>query len=113
MTTAVVAYGQEKPKAVETYTKHVQMGNLFTRWYYNIRGTSTVFKEQLTLYGDSTYRYVYVGGECGTFDTDETGNWRLTGNLLVLNGKPRYQIVNHKLYYPESYVSEKKWVMKK
>jgi hypothetical protein len=76
-------------------------------------GTSTVLKEQLILYGNSTYRYVYDGGECGTFDTDESGTWQISGNLLILNGKPRFRIVNNKLYYTDTYIDEETWAMKK
>lgn len=70
----ITAYGQEQPRIVEEYEQHVRVGNFLTRWYYDLIGTSTIWKEHLTLYDDQIYRYVYKGGEGGTFDRDEVGS---------------------------------------
>lgn len=110
---SLASYAQEKPRVVEKYKKHVRRGNLLTSWYFKIRGSSTVLKEELILYSNSTYRYVYDGGECGTFDTDESGTWKMSEDLLVLNGGRSFKIINNKLYYPDTYINEETWAMKR
>lgn len=109
----VIAYGQEQPRIVEKYEKHVRTGNLLIRWYYDLRGTSTVWKERLILYDNRTYRYVYEGGECETFDRDESGSWEKTENLLLLNSEKHYIIKKDKLYNPDTPINEEAWVMRR
>ena len=109
----VVANGQEQPKVIEKYEKHARIGNVFTQWFYNIRGTSTTWEVHLTLYDDQTYRFVYKGGECGTFDTDESGNWEKSKNILLLNDQKRYMIRENKLFFPDKPINKKAWVMKR
>ena len=78
------SFGQEKPKVVAKYKNVARIGNFLTRWYYDLRGTSLVWKETLTLYADSTYQYIYRGGECGTFDEDRMSTWTVNGDTLKL-----------------------------
>jgi hypothetical protein len=109
----LIAHGQEQPQVVATYERHARIGNFFTQWYYNARGTSTMWKEHLTLYDNQTYRYAYSGGECATFDRDESGQWEKSGHSLLLNGEERYRIKEDRLYIPGTPIHEKTWVMKK
>ncbi|WP_018477124.1 hypothetical protein [Pontibacter roseus] len=113
MLVTVAAHGQEQLRVVERYEKHVRTGSFLTRWYHGVRGNSTLWKESLILYGDQTYRYVYAGGECATFDTDEAGNWEKSGDFLWLSNQKRYLVKENKLYVPDTPIQEKAWVMKK
>ncbi|ARS35331.1 hypothetical protein [Pontibacter actiniarum] len=65
------------------------------------------------MYDDQTYRYVYKGGECATFDEDEGGSWAKEGGYLLLNGEQRYLIEDDKLYLPGKPVNKKAWLMKR
>ena len=108
------AFGQPGPNVLAKYKKTERLGNFLTRWYFDIAGTSLAWKEQLTLYSDSTYRYIYQGGECATFDMNTSGKWTIKDNVLILNEEQKYRIVNKKLYSSEpSLVNNQTWVMKK
>ena len=113
LTLTLAAYGQEQPRVVEKYEKHARIGNFLTRWYYELIGTSTIWKEHLILFDDQTYRYVYEGGECATFDRDEVGSWEKKDGFLSLNGEQQYLIKDGKLYLPSKPVNQEAWVMKK
>jgi hypothetical protein len=112
LTLSLATYGQEQPRVVEKYEKHNRVDNLLTRWYYDLVGTSTSWKEQLTLYDDYSYRYVYTGGECATFDRDEVGSWEKTEDSLFLSSGQRYVRKDNKLYLPATPINQKTWVMK-
>lgn len=109
----LTAYGQEQPSIVEKYEKHIRVGSFLTHWFYDLVGTSTIWKEQLTLYTDQTYRYVFRGGECATFDRDEVGSWEKAEGFLLLSGEQHYLIKDDTLYLPSTTVNQKAWVMKK
>jgi len=113
LTLTLAAYGQEQPKVVEKYEQHTRAGNFLNRWYFDLIGTSTIWKEGLTLYDDQTYRYVYKGGESGTFDRDEVGSWEKKDSILLLNGERHYLIMDDKLYFPGKPINQEAWVMKK
>lgn len=111
--------GQEELKIVSKYKDTERLGNFLTRWYYDIVGTSLVWKKRLTLYSDSTYHYTYHGGECGTFDEDRKGIWIMKGDTLIL--KTDEELFNHyflvakdKLYHLEADIKNNpnKWIMK-
>lgn len=95
-------FGQQEPEIIAKFKDTERIGNFLTRWYYDILGNSLVWKKSLTLYSDSTYRYVYQGGECGTFDEDTKGIWKQDGQLLILDNELTYKLINNKLYWPES-----------
>lgn len=109
----LVAYGQEHTNVVDKYEKHVRVGNFMTRWYYDLIGTSTAWKERLILYDDQTYRYMYKGGESATFDRDEVGTWEKKDGFLLLNGEQHYLIRDGRLYLPNRPFNQRAWVMKK
>lgn len=113
LTLTLAVYGQGQPNILEKYEKHVRVGNFLTRWYYNLIGTSTVWKEHLILYDDNTYRYVYKGGESATFDRDEVGTWEKKDSFLLLNEEQHYLIRDGRLYLPNKPLNQKAWVMKK
>ena len=114
---STLAFGQQEIEVIAKYKDTERIGNVLTRWYYDLLGTSLVWKQSLTLYSDSTYRYVYQGGECGTFDEDIQGTWTLSNNLLTLhvNDLPdrAYQLIDDKLYWPETEVYDKHHVVMK
>lgn len=111
------AFGQQETKVVAKYKDTARIGTFLTRWYYDIRGTSLVWKKSLTLYSDSTYRYVYQGGECGTFDEDVKGTWIVSDNYLILKKDDlpdrTYQLVDNKLYWPKTELYDKHHVVMK
>lgn len=113
LTLTFEAYGQEQPRVVEKYEKHVRTGNFMTRLYHDLIGTSTIWKEHLILFDDQTYRYMYKGGECATFDKNEVGSWDKKDGFLWLNGEQHYLIKDEKLYLPSTPLSQEAWVMKK
>ena len=116
---AINNIGKEKPKKISEYNDVERMGNFLTRWYFDIMGTSLVWKQKLILYSDSTYHYTFKAGECATIDKDSKGNWRIKNDTLILEGNAnsfnhKYVIANDKLYLPEIDVENnpKNWIMK-
>lgn len=116
---AINNIGKEKPKKISEYNDVERMGNFLTRWYFDIMGTSLVWKQKLILYSDSTYHYTFKAGECATIDEDSKGNWRIKNDTLILEGNAnsfnhKYVIANDKLYLPEIDVENnpKNWIMK-
>ena len=116
---ATSAFGQGTLKTVAKYKRTERIGNFVTRWYYDIIGTSLVWKESLTLYTDSTYQHIYRGGECGTFDEDKTGKWTTNGDTLCLETDSEWLIwqyvrANSKLYDLDTDIQKnpRNWAMK-
>ena len=108
---STLAFGQQEPEIIAELKGTERIGNFITRWYYNVVGTSLVWKQSLTLYSDSTYRYVFQGGECGTFDENTRGIWKLNGNMLTLDNGRAYLFVDNKLYQPEPDLTNKNVIM--
>ena len=99
--------GQEKPQEIEKYRNVERLGNFMTRWYFDLVGTSLVWKETLILYSDFTFHYVFRGGECATIDEDTRGTWNKSGDTLRLTSyhggfNHTYIIANGKLYPPRT-----------
>ena len=114
LTISSTAFGQPDPVALAKYQKTERIGNFLTRWYYDIVGTSLVWKEELTLYPDSTYRYVFLGGDCATSYMSNSGKWTKDDNIIRLNNEQQYRIVKGKLYWREApEINKHTWVMKK
>ena len=95
------------------------MGNFITRWYFDIVGTSLIWKQKLILYSDSTYHYTFTGGDCATVNEDSKGKRSIKNDTLILEGNAnsfnyKYVMTNEKLYFPEIDVenSPKNWIMK-
>ncbi|MCE7057244.1 hypothetical protein LZF95_21365 [Algoriphagus sp. AGSA1] len=113
---SALAVSQEHAKVVSKYKRTERMGNFITRWYYDIIGTSLLFEEELVLFDDSTFSYYYVGGECGTFDTNQEGYWIISNDTLRITGDQNlisrfYLIKKNKLYSLNKGKDE--WVLKK
>ena len=110
---------QETPREIKEYKNIERLGNFITRWYFDLVGTSLVWKETLTLYSDSTFHYVFRGGECATIDEDTRGTWNISNDTLRLTShhdffNHTYIIANGKLYPPELDIKKnpKGWAMK-
>lgn len=114
---STLAFGNEKARIIAKYEATVRMGNIITRLYYDIVGTSLLFKEKLILFSDNTYSYTYKGGECGTFDTKEAGTWSISNDTMYLKNDQAdlnkvYIIKDNKLYESNSDRTKDKWILK-
>lgn len=116
---ATPSLGQKNSSVIAEYRDTERMGNLITRWYYDIVGTSLIRKERLILYHDSTYQYTYQGGACGTFDEDRTDFWVVKGDTLILEAdnelhNRQYIQANSKLYDVSTDIKNdpKNWAMR-
>ncbi|MDN4165504.1 hypothetical protein QWY31_08330 [Cytophagales bacterium LB-30] len=116
---SIETFSQDKPKVVAKYKDVERLGNILTRWYYDLRGTSLIWKRTLTLYSDSTYHYMYDGGECATFDENIRGIWTINKDTLKLSTGNEmfiwlYIISNGKLYSLQNNIEKNpnNWEMK-
>ena len=116
---AINVIGNEEPKIIGEYKDVERLGNFITRWYFDLVGTSLVWKQKLILYSDSTYHYTYQAGECATTDEDSKGIWKIKNDTLQLVANNdfynrTYVISNGKLYFPEIDIEKdpKNWEMK-
>ncbi|WP_416864867.1 MAG: hypothetical protein ACMVP2_20390 [Imperialibacter sp.] len=113
-----LAFGQAEPELLGEYKRTERMGNFLTRWYFDITGTSLIWTERLRLYSDSTYHYMYFGGDCGTFDEITKGTWSTDSTTIVLtpsDDQPPTSYIPNKgrLYHPNAELFDKKsWVMR-
>ena len=83
----IYLFGQAtKPIVFQHYEHKEKTQPFLTRWYWTIRGESPyAWKETLLLMTDSSFVYKYEGGDCGTFDHNGSGTWRMKKNELILN----------------------------
>lgn len=109
---SVTVFSQDNPTVLAQYKDTARLGNFITRWYFDILGGSLVWNMSLTLYSDSTYRYIFHSKDCGTFNEDTKGKWKLNGNLILLDNQPAYQIIDNKLYRPDALPDKLNNVMK-
>lgn len=114
---STLAFGNEEARIIAKYEATVRMGNIITRLYYDIVGTSLLFKEKLILFSDNTYNYTYKGGECATFDTKESGIWSISNDTMYLkndqaNSNKFYIVKDNKLYESSAERTKNKWILK-
>ena len=114
---STLTFGKEKIKIEAKYGVTVRMGNIITRWYYDILGTSLLFEKRLILFSDKTYGYSLKGGECGTFDINESGIWRISNDTIYLKNNQIYSnrifiIKDKRLYDQGSEIKKDKYCLK-
>ncbi|MFD0998191.1 hypothetical protein ACFQ21_02695 [Ohtaekwangia kribbensis] len=118
-----LSFAQEKPKLVEYYMRHDQIGSRFTRWYWHLRNVpTTAWMETLALTDNGRFVHYMASSSLPSW---VYGTWQKENNVIRLQADSVYSsslkkgaiyefvVVKRKLYNQPDQLNSKRWVMKR